>query len=115
MDTSTVKVLATADKNEDFLKQAFSLKLNDYSDPIIIGGDIVVLKYVETPVAATEAQDADETAEAEDAAEEAAPSDYSSQLVEFDQATTQNVVFQSPKLENNFISVYFDNFMNTSY
>ena len=133
MDTSTVKVLATADKNEDFLKQAFSLKLNDYSDPIIIGGDIVVLKYVETPVVET-TEEADEnvqtdkytdkytdfyesdeeTAEAEETSEEAAPSDYSSQLVQFDQATTQDVVFQSPKLENNFISVYFDNFMNTS-
>ena len=114
MDTSTVKVLTTADKNEDFLKQAFSLKLNDYSDPIIIGGDIVVLKYVETPVVAETTEESDETAEAEEIAEEAAPSDYSSQLVQFDQATTQDVVFQSPKLENNFISVYFDNFMNTS-
>ena len=56
----------------------------------------------------------EETAEAEETSEEAAPSDYSSQLVQFDQATTQDVVFQSPKLENNFISVYFDNFMNTS-
>ena len=116
MDTSKIKVLATADKNEDFLKQAFSLKLNDYSDPIIIGGDVVVLKYVETPVEVAEAtEESDETAEAEEIAEEAAPSDYSSQLVQFDQATTQDVVFQSPKLENNFISVYFDNFMNTSY
>ena len=116
MDTSKIKVLATADKNEDFLKQAFSLKLNDYSDPIIIGGDVVVLKYVETPVEVAEAtEESDETAEAEEITEEAAPSDYSSQLVQFDQATTQDVVFQSPKLENNFISVYFDNFMNTSY
>ena len=57
----------------------------------------------------------EETAEAEETSGEAAPSDYSSQLVQFDQATTQDVVFQSPKLENNFISVYFDNFMNTSY
>ena len=101
MDTSSIKVLATADKNEDFLKKAFSLKLNEYSDPIIIGGDIVVLQYTGS--------------EAVEKAEDAEPSDYSSQLVQFDQATTQDVVFQSPKLENDFIAVYFDNFMNSSY
>ena len=101
MDTSTIKVLANADKSEDFLKQAFSLKLNDYSDPIIIGGDIVVLQYTGSQAA--------------EKAEDAEPSDYSSQLAEFDQGTMQDVVFQSPKFENNFIAVYFDNFMNTSY
>ena len=101
MDTSSVTVLASADKNEDFLTQAFSLKLNEYSDPIIIGGDIVVLQYTGS--------------EAVEKAEDAEPSDYSSQLVEFDQATTQNVVFQSPKFDNDFITVYFDNFMNSSY
>ena len=101
MDTSSITVLATADKNEDFLKQAFSLKLNEYSDPIIIGGDIVVLQYTGS--------------EAAEKAEDAEPSDYSSKLVEFDQNTTQTVVFQSPKFENDFISVYFDNFMNSSY
>ncbi len=101
MDTSTIKVLANADKSEDFLKQAFSLKLNDYSDPIILGGDIVVLQYTGSQAA--------------EKAEDAEPSDYSSQLAEFDQGTMQDVVFQSPKFENNFIAVYFDNFMNTSY
>ena len=101
MDTSSINVLATADKNEDFLKKAFSLKLNEYSDPIIIGGDIVVLQYTGS--------------EAVEKAEDAEPSDYSTQLVNFDQATTQDVVFQSPKLENDFIAVYFDNFMNTSF
>ena len=101
MDTNSNTTLATADKNEDFLKQAFTLKLNDYSDPIIIGGDIVVLQYTGS-----------ETVEK---AEDAEPSDYSTNLVEFDQTTAQNIAFQSPKLENNFISVYFENFLNSSY
>ena len=98
MDTNTLKVLATADKNEDFLRKAFSLKLNEYSDPIIIGGQIVVLQYT-----------GNETVEN---SEEAATSNFSSQIVEFDQNSSQTVVFQSPKLENNFISVFFDNFYN---
>lgn len=101
MDTSSITALAVADKNEDFLKQAFTLKLNDYSDPIILGGDIAVLQYTGNEVVETP--------------EDAEPSDYTTHIVEFDQATAQSVVFKSPKLENNFISVYFDNFLNSSF
>ena len=100
MDTNSITTLATADKNEDFLKQAFSLKLNDYSDPIIIGGDVAVLQYTGS--------------EAVETPEDAEPSDYSSNIVDFDQTTAQTVVFQSPKLENNFISVYFENFLTSA-
>ena len=101
MDTSSITVLANADKSEDFLKQAFSVKLNDYTDPIIIGGDIVVLQYTGS-----------ETVEK---AEDAEPSDYISQFQEFDQNATQDVVFKSSKLENNFLNVYIENFMSSSY
>ena len=101
MDTSTIKVLANADTNEDFLKQAFTLKLNEYSDPIILGGNIVVLQYTGS--------------ESVEKAEDAEPSNFASQLVDFDQSTMQDVVFKNPKFENNFITVYFDNFINTSY
>ena len=45
----------------------------------------------------------------------AEPSDYSTDMTDFDQATAQYVVYQSPKLENDFISVYFDNFLTSSY
>ena len=101
MDTSSILALANANKDENFLKQAFSLKLNDYSEPIIIGGDIVVLQYTGS-----------EIVEEDDDAE---PSNYSTYITEFDQTTSQNVVFQSPKFENDFFSVYFDNFMSSSY
>ena len=101
MDTNSITTLATADKNEDFLTKAFTLKLNEYSDPIIIGGDIVVLQYTGS--------------EAVETPEDAEPSDYSTDMTDFDQATAQYVVYQSPKLENDFISVYFDNFLTSSY
>ncbi len=101
MDTSSNLALANADKSEDFLKQAFTLKLNEYSDPIILGGNIVVLQLTES--------------EAVETPEDAEPSDYTDTFIEFDQTTSQNVLFQSPKLENNFISVYFDNFLSSSY
>ena len=101
IDTNADILLASADTNEDFLTKAFSLKVGEYSEPIILGGNIVVLNL-------TEIQPVEKDADAE-------PSDYSSQFEDFDQSSSQAVVFQSPKLENNFISVYFDNFINTSY
>ncbi len=101
MDTSSITALSSASSDEEFLKQAFSLKLNDYSDPIVIGGDIVVIQYTGS-----------ETVEEP---EDAEPSDYTSTIIDFDQATSQNVLFQSPKLENNFFTVYFDNFMSSSF
>ena len=101
MDSSAVADLTTAAENEDFLVQAFSLKVDDYSDPIILNGNIVVLKLTDI--------------EKNEPAEDAEPVDYNSKFVEFDQSTSQAVVFQSPKLENNFITVYFDNFINKSY
>ena len=101
IDTSADILLASADTNEDFLKQAFSIKVGEYSDPVLLGGNIVVLNLTNI-----------ENVEADPEAE---PSDYSADFEEFDQSSSQAVVFQSPKLENNFISVYFENFLNTSY
>ena len=96
MDTNTIKTLANADKSEDFLTQAFTIKENQFSEPVVLSGDIVVLKC-------TGIEDVEKT-EIED---------YSSKLLDYDQNSSQTVVFQSPKLENDFISVYFDNFINT--
>ena len=101
MDTSSITALANADKDENFLTKAFTLKLNEYSEPFVIGGDIVVLQYTGS--------------EAVETPEDAEPSDYSVDMVDFDQATSQYVVYQSPKLENNFISVYFENFLTSGY
>ena len=101
IDTSSDILLASADTNEDFLKQAFSIKVGDYSEPVILGGNVVVL-YL------TDIEQVEDDPEAE-------PSDYSTQFQEFDQNSSQTVVFQSPKLENNFVSVYFENFLNSSF
>ena len=98
MDTNTIKVLANADKNEDFLSQAFSVKENQFSEPVVMSGDVVVLQCLSVePVEKTE------------------EADFGTKLIDYDQSSSQAVVFQSPKLENNFISVYFDNFISSSY
>ena len=101
IDTSTEILLASADTNKDFLTQAFSINVGDYSDPVILGGNVVVLNLTNI-----EAVEADPDAE---------PSDYEYDFINFDQTSSQAVVFQSPKLENNFTSVYFDNFIRSSY
>ena len=41
-----VPVLAGAATNEDFLKKAFSLKLNEVSSPITLKSNVIVLKLV---------------------------------------------------------------------
>lgn len=110
MDTSSIRALANADKTEDFLTQAFSLKLNEFSEPVVMSGNIVVVQYIENEAdkAADEVEDTEETEVSE-------PQDISTTLVNFDQSSDQAVIFQRPELDNNFISVYFDNFINTSY
>ncbi len=108
MDTESNTALASADRNEDFLKNAFSIKLGEYSNPIVLNGDIAVLQYI--------AEGKEEPAEGtEEAVEEEKESNYSLLIADVDENASQAVIFASPKLENNFIGVYFDNFMSSSY
>ena len=44
VDTS-VTGLRGADTNENFLKEAFSLKLNDYSEPLVMSDYVIVIQY----------------------------------------------------------------------
>ncbi len=100
MDTD-VDGLSSADTNEDFLTKAFSLKLNEYSEPIVLNGDIAVLQYTQ--------------AVARETSEEEEQSSYSILLSQIDENSSQSVVFQDPKLENDFIAVYMDNFLSSSF
>lgn len=88
--------LANADTNDNFLKTAFSLKMNEISSPIVLNNNIIVLQYT-----------TEETANAE---EEAMLTD----LQTYDESTAQNALLGSPKFENNFASVYFEYIMNNN-
>ncbi len=94
VDTS-VKGLSNADTNENFLKTAFSLNLNDYSSPIVMNDNIIVLQYTTSETAGD-----DEGPYSEDS------------LKSYDESAAQGFVLSSDKLENNFSQVYFSNFMN---
>jgi len=84
--------LANAEKNENFLNTAFSLKLNEMSEPFVLNSNIAVLQYT------TEGSSDDD--------------DVNTNLfLTYDRNAATDIVMNSDKLENNFLSVYFDNYM----
>ena len=84
--------LSNADSNESFLLKAFALKLNEYSEPIVVGDKVVVLKYTTE----TKAEENDINTDS---------------LANYDEESANNAIMASDKLENDFISVYFNNYM----
>ena len=81
-----------ADKNENFLSKAFALKLNEYSEPVVLNNNIVVLQYT------TEGSSDDDDVNV-------------NTIVSYDQNCATASIMKSDKLENNFLSVYFDHYM----
>lgn len=94
MNTDDNKALANGNSNENFLKAAFSLKLNDFSDPLVMNNNVVVLQYT--------------TEETVDGANSVILTDLQS----YDETSAADAVMNSPKLENNFINAYFEYFVN---
>ncbi len=84
--------MANADHNENFLKAAFSLELNELSEPMVLNNNIIVLQYT------TESSAADNDVNV-------------NSLVNYDQSSATDAIMKSDKLENNFLSVYFENYM----
>ncbi len=91
LDTSA-EDLSGADTNENFLSAAFSLKLNEYSSPLVLNNNIIVLRYT------TEGSSDDDDVNV-------------NMLVSYDQAAATDAVLKSDKLEDNFLKVYYDNYM----
>ncbi len=91
IDTSA-EGMSNAEKNESFLNAAFSLKLNEMSEPFVLNNNIAVLQYV------TEGSSDDD--------------DVNTNLfLTYDRNSATDIVMKSDKLENNFLSVYFENYM----
>lgn len=92
LNTSTTG-LSGAHVNENFLTTAFSLKLNEFSEPVVLGNNVVVLQYTQ---------------------EVQGESDEASVLESLDGMnieSAQNTLLASPKLENHVTEVYFTNFL----
>lgn len=92
VDTSLAG-LSGADKNENFLKTAFSLKENEFSEPLVLNNTIAVIKL--TAVESHEASEDD-------------ISSITSNIEDYNTTSAENVITASPKFEDNFTSVYFN-------
>lgn len=98
--SSSVSVLSSAQSNEDFLKTAFSLKENEISSPIVMDGNIVVLKMT-----------GEKLASAEDLAILDNESVVRAQFMNYDTSAAQSAVLNSGKVENNVFSVFLENML----
>ncbi len=84
--------LTSAESNENFMSKAFALKLNEISEPIVVGNNIVVLKFTK----------------------ESSPEDdeiNSTLFASYDEDAANEAIMGSDKLTNDFINVYFQNFL----
>ncbi len=93
VDTS-LPGLALADENENFLRTAFSMKLNEFSEPLVINSSVIVLQLTSETTEEAGSQ----------------PAAFS-ELTSYDESSSQAAIMNSDRLENNFADVYFNNFL----
>ena len=86
---SEIQPLSGAATNDNFLKTAFSMKLNETSDPLVLNNNIVVLQFT------TEEKNSENS------------TNVLSQISEYDETSLTDAIMQSPKFENNFAEVYY--------
>lgn len=89
---TTVEGMSNAETNENLLSKAFAVKLNEFTEPVVLNNNIVVLQY--TVEGSSDDDDVNINL-----------------LTSYDQTSASEAVMHSDKLENNFLSVYLENFM----
>ena len=93
--SSTDVALNGAASNENFMKTAFSMQMNEISSPIVLNNYVVMLMLTEEATTPVE----------NDAVM------FDSYVVQFDQVGVQNAIMTSDKLQNDFLTVFFKYFM----
>lgn len=93
--SSTDVALNGAASNENFMKTAFSMQMDEISSPIVLNNYVVMLMLTEEATTPVE----------NDAAM------FDSYVVQFDQVGVQNAIMTSDKLQNDFLTVFFKYFM----
>ncbi|MCR4821718.1 MAG: SurA N-terminal domain-containing protein [Treponema sp.] len=96
IDSSNAKALANASSNEDFLTKAFSMKLNDISEPTLLGNYVTVYQL---------------TGVQTDKADEEKLAKITEEVSGYDQNSAQSALLASPKVENKVSEVYFNKIM----
>ena len=95
LPTDSAKTLASATNNENFWEKAFSLKSGAYSEPIVLGNYVVVLKL-----------------DAEENAEPTKAETISTDIANYDQSSAQSNLLGSDKVENDVWNAYARLHMN---
>ena len=90
---TSIDGLSGAESNENFLKKAFALKMNEVSEPIVLNDTVVVLQYNKDGEIPEDTEVDIDT------------------LIDYDNNSASTLLMSSSKLENNLLSVYFDNFL----
>lgn len=90
--------LAGASLNDNFLKTAFSMQKDEISSPIVVNKNVIVLKMTEEITVPAEQNSTVSIL-------------YPYYITQFDQSSVQSAIMSSDKLQNDFIQVYFNNFM----
>ena len=96
ISSGDVKALSGANSNEDFLKTAFSLKMQEISEPITLGNYVAVLTL---------------TGIQNDKADDAKITKVKESISDFDENEAQSALLQGKKVENNVADTYFNKFM----
>lgn len=96
LDPSVSDVLKSASSNETFLKNAFSLKMNECSNPIVMTDSVVVLQYTTSEEVTIEEEDI---------------GIVKSQVGTLDVNSIDSTVLKNSKLKNDFINTYFNKMM----
>ena len=96
LDAKDAKAFLNASRNESFLEKAFSMKLNDISEPMIMGNYVTVFKLTDI-----------QTEKADESKLETIKTD----LAGYDQSSAQTVLFTSPKLKNEVSKTYRERFL----
>lgn len=89
--------LSGAATNDNFLKTAFSLKNGEVSEPLVLGGNVLVLKL---------------TGEQTDSMNDDDKADMVERFAEYDQSAAQSALFSSDKVVNNVYSAFDKYFMS---
>lgn len=89
--------LAAITSDENAIKTAFALKQNEISESLVLGRNIIVLKMKGETNGGTDLETANQT--------------FQKEIDEFDEQAAQTALFNSPKVKNNVMEVYFNNFM----
>ncbi|MBP3417209.1 MAG: peptidylprolyl isomerase [Spirochaetaceae bacterium] len=94
--SSTDVALAGASTNENFMKTAFSMQMNEISSPMVLNNNVVLLMLTDETTVPAEGNIAF----------------YADYVNQFDQAAIQNAIMTSDKLQNDFLNVFLKYFMS---